>query len=137
MKKRLRGKAQRPQKKIDRSLRLPPILEVVYNLSKLVVVLTGVTVFGVSLLAKATWLDIVIRTASSLLLVGVMVCALNWLISRYMVEATLADLKEQAEALEAAALAKEKEEQERLEEQEAQESEESEESEESLIQMQA
>ena len=71
-----------------------PLQDISLNLVRLLLAITGVGVALVSILARATLLDIVFRTAGAMILVGILGWALNFFLGKFLVDATVREMCE-------------------------------------------
>lgn len=65
--------------------KLPVLLEVVFDLSKLIMVVVCLAVAGISYISGATWLDIALRTGVAMAIVGILLIV----IARAVVSASI------------------------------------------------
>jgi hypothetical protein len=94
------GEELQEQEKVDEQDPLPLLLETALSLTQLAVILVGVITTALSLIVGSTWLVSVLRGGVAIVVLGLLFWALNWLIARGMIEATVAEAraKTQAEA---------------------------------------
>ncbi|NPV84679.1 MAG: hypothetical protein HPY45_01545 [Anaerolineae bacterium] len=69
--------------------------EVAFTVTKLLIVVVTCLVAILSILARAQWYDILIRTAVTILSLGFLGWLINWFLGRYLVEAKLMELEEE------------------------------------------
>ena len=74
-----------------------PLQDISLNIVRLFLAITGVGVALVSILTRATLLDIVLRTAGALILVGLLGWALNFILGKFLVDATFREMSEISE----------------------------------------
>jgi len=77
--------------------KVPPLLDISLNVTRLVIVLTTVAVMLYSILAKVSIVDLITRVAVTIIVMGGIGWLFNWMLSKFLIEATLAELKEKAE----------------------------------------
>ncbi len=86
------------QEKADEQDPLPLLLETTLSLTQLAVVLVGLITMVLSLIVGSTWLAAVLRGGVAIVVLGLLFWALNWLIARGMIEATVAEARAKMEA---------------------------------------
>lgn len=69
--------------------------EVAFTFTKLLIVIVTCLVAILSVLARAQWYDILIRTAVTILSLGFLGWLINWFLGRYLVEVKLMELEEE------------------------------------------
>jgi len=72
---------------------LPLLLETTLSLAQLSVILVGVITTVVSLIVGSTWLAALTRGGVAIVALGLLFWALNWLVARGMIEATVAEAR--------------------------------------------
>lgn len=76
---------------------LPLLLETTLSLAQLAVILVGIITTVVSLFVGSTWLAALTRGGVAIVALGLLFWALNWLIARGMIEATVAEARAKTE----------------------------------------
>jgi len=74
--------------------RLPILAEVSMTVARVLTILVTGIVTVLSIFAKASVLAIILRAGVSLLVLGTLTFLINWLVSRYLIQATLEEWKE-------------------------------------------
>jgi low affinity Fe/Cu permease len=92
---------------------LPALVEFTYTISAIMVIFASLIVAVISLINGASLIDLVIRTAVTILVTGAIFMLISWQISSDALKASLAELADEKEKAEKEA--KEKDEQEALE----------------------
>ncbi len=78
-------------------LHLPVLVEFAYTSSALLVIIASLLVVIISIVTKATLLDLVIRTAVTILVIGGLLTLVSWQVSAGVLQASLAEQKEAIE----------------------------------------
>ena len=78
--------------------RLPILLELTFDISKLILVVVSLAVAGISYLSGATWLDIALRTGVAMVVVGFILYVITRLIVGASIDATNHMLQEASKA---------------------------------------
>jgi hypothetical protein len=73
------------------------MLEFTFSVSKLVVLFTVIVVAALSIFAGASLVDVLTRTGSAMLSVGLLAWLFNWLIARKSIETVRLELGQEAE----------------------------------------
>ncbi len=73
---------------VDSRQPIPFLLEFTLSISRVIVVLVAMVVAGLSWLRGADYLNIGLRSGTSLLAVGVILWAVNWAVSNNLIEVT-------------------------------------------------
>jgi low affinity Fe/Cu permease len=105
-------KAAKPKNDAD-SPQLPALVEFAYSISTVMVIFISLLVALVSFINGSNLKDLVIRTAVTILVTGVLFMLISWQVSSDALKASLKDLEEQKEKDDKERAEKEKEEQER------------------------
>ena len=74
--------------------KIPLFLEFVMTMTKVVVLVSGFFVTIVSIIAKATWYDTLLRVGITLLVLGLFGVMINYFIGKNFVEAAVVELEE-------------------------------------------
>jgi uncharacterized membrane protein len=82
--------------------RVPLLLETALTLSQLSLIVTGVSIFVMSMQAGADLTTSALRSGAALLVVGLVLWLANWLLARGSLEAVARQMREAAEAQSAA-----------------------------------
>jgi hypothetical protein len=74
-------------------IKLPPALEISIIIAQAMVVFTALLTVALSLLVKASWLDIIIRAAVAVIVVGLLGWLLSFLVGRAAIEMAVEDME--------------------------------------------
>jgi hypothetical protein len=70
--------------------------EVVFFGTNILIIGVSLIIALISIMAKAVWMDVFIRTGASILILGFLGWVINWLFGKYIITAKFQELKEQA-----------------------------------------
>ena len=105
-------KAAKPQNNAE-SAQLPALVEFAYSISAVLVISISLLVAFISFINGSNLIDLVVRTAITILVTGTLFMLISWQISSDALKASLKDLEEQKEKEDKERAEKEKEEMER------------------------
>ena len=96
-----RDTAQVPaaKKAAQESFQLPALVELAYTVSALLVIIVTLIVGIISLAAKASLIDLIIRTSVAILLTGGISMLVSWQVSQGALKASIAEIEEEEKKL--------------------------------------
>jgi hypothetical protein len=74
--------------------KIPLFLEFLLTITRVIVIVIAVLVITLSLIAKASWLDVAIRVGISIFVLGLLGILFNWLIGRQYIHSAVSEMKE-------------------------------------------
>ncbi len=87
------------KKAAQESFQLPALVELAYTVSALLVIVVTLIVGIISLAAKASLIDLIIRTSVAILLTGGISMLVSWQVSQGALKASIAEIEEEEKKL--------------------------------------
>jgi hypothetical protein len=72
--------------------------EISFFITKVIIILVSSLTAIISIVVKANWVDVIIRTSLAIFVLGLLGWLFNWLLGKYLVEAKYKEMKEMMES---------------------------------------
>ena len=87
-----------PARRQDPNVKVPYLLDFLYNFAVIFIVLVGILVAALSLTANVDLLHVALRTGVAVLVLGIALFGLSWYLSKSSLDAALKNAEEQMQA---------------------------------------